>query len=75
MITKDLIDRIKVISTSRRKALRRTRNRNFAMDATLGMAVGIVSGMLFAPRSGKEIREEIIKTILDLFDHGNERDR
>ena len=34
---------------------------------TLGVFAGVIGGMLFAPRAGKETREEMIKKIRDIF--------
>ena len=39
-----------------------------AIAATVGMTVGIVTGILLAPKAGKETREELLKKIQELPD-------
>ena len=47
--------------------------KNLAMGATLGVAIGAISGVLFAPKSGKETRENIKKTSSDINDTVKEK--
>src|SRR5665647_2422213 len=39
-----------------------------AIAATVGMTVGIVTGILLAPKAGKKTREELLKKIQELPD-------
>jgi|SRR5665647_177558 len=42
-----------------------------AIAATVGMTVGIVTGILLAPKAGKETWEELLKKIQELPDKAN----
>lgn len=68
MLAKTIVDRVNGIRNSRQKALRRTRARNLALGASIGTAVGVAAGFLFAPRSGKETRNEISRRTGDALD-------
>lgn len=46
--------------------------RKMAVAATIGAAVGVVAGVLLAPKAGKETREELIKDIKELPDKAKE---
>jgi gas vesicle protein len=59
MIGKTIVDRVYGMKNLHEKALRHTRTRNLALGASIGTAVGVAAGVLFAPRSGKETRDEI----------------
>ena len=59
MAVKSIIDRINLIRNSHQRTIRRTKAANLAIGATLGMAVGVAAGVLFAPRTGKETRDDI----------------
>ncbi|MDU3406444.1 YtxH domain-containing protein [Clostridium sp.] len=40
--------------------------KNLALGATIGVAAGLASGLLFAPKSGKDTRQSLKKTANDL---------
>ena len=40
--------------------------RKIAIGAAIGLTVGAVAGVLLAPKTGKETREDIVKTIQEL---------
>lgn len=43
--------------------------KKFAIGTTLGAIAGVVSGVLLAPKSGKETREDISKTAKDISEN------
>ena len=55
MIMKEIADRLRQARTDREKALRRKKSGILA----LGVAIGAVAGVLFAPKAGKETREDL----------------
>jgi len=55
MIMKEIADRLRQARTDREKALRRKKTGILA----LGVAIGAVAGVLFAPKAGKETREDL----------------
>ncbi|MHC1730158.1 MAG: YtxH domain-containing protein [Syntrophobacteraceae bacterium] len=59
MIMKEIADRVRQVRVEREKTLRRKQAGILALGITLGGAVGAVAGILFAPRAGKEIREDL----------------
>ena len=44
----------------------RMARRKIAIGAAIGLTVGAVAGVLLAPKTGKETREDIVKTIQEL---------
>lgn len=59
MILKEIADRMHHAKISREQTLRRNRAGMLALGVALGGAVGAVAGVLFAPKTGKETREEL----------------
>ncbi|MGO9374147.1 MAG: YtxH domain-containing protein [Syntrophobacteraceae bacterium] len=55
MIMKEIADRLQQARIDREKALRRKKTGILA----LGVAIGAVAGVLFAPKAGKETREDL----------------
>ena len=56
MLIKDLLERNK---REREKAAKRKAAKNAAIGAGIGTALGLAAGLLFAPKSGKETRQDI----------------
>lgn len=65
MFLKDTIDRMR---TEREREERRKRAGKFVLGAALGTAAGAAAGLLFAPRSGKETREQIASKTNEALD-------
>lgn len=61
MIMKEIADRVRQARIDREKTLRLKRVRALALGVTIGSAVGALAGVLFAPRAGKETREDLIQ--------------
>ena len=55
MIMKEIADRLRQARTDREKTLRRKK----AGILALGVTIGAVAGVLFAPKTGKETREDL----------------
>ena len=61
MIMKEIADRVRQARIDREKALRLKKARILALGVTIGSTVGVLAGDLFAPRAGKETREDLIQ--------------
>ncbi len=59
MIIKDFIDQVRHAKIERENAARRSKAGMLALGASIGCAVGAVAGVLWAPRSGKETRDDV----------------
>lgn len=59
VILKEIADRVLDTRISREQTLRRNRAGMLALGVVIGSAAGAVAGVLFAPKSGKETREEL----------------
>ena len=59
MILNELVNQAKKVKDSRSKSIRRSRTKNMAIGAGIGTAIGLLSGILFAPKPGKETRKII----------------
>lgn len=60
-----------VLDEARRERNRRSRNdtaRKIAVGTIIGSVIGVASGLLFAPKSGKETREDIVEFTRDTSD-------
>jgi gas vesicle protein len=59
MIVKELLDRMRHARCVREKEMRRNSAGMLALGVSIGCTVGAVAGLLLAPRTGKETREEV----------------
>lgn len=59
MILKEIADRIAGTRINQEQTLRRNRAGMLAMGVAIGGTVGAVAGILFAPKAGKETREDL----------------
>ena len=59
MILNELANQVKKIRGFQTKAMRQSRTKNMIIGVGIGSAVGVTAGILFAPKSGKEIRRGI----------------
>lgn len=66
---------LKILEEKKKARARKERIRNIkkvAVGTTLGIAAGITGGILLAPNSGKETRDELAKTAKKLGEHVEE---
>jgi len=61
MILNELVKKVSQIKQSQEKAVRRTRTKNIAIGAGIGTFIGVAAGILFAPKTGKETRQQIVE--------------
>jgi gas vesicle protein len=61
MIMKEIADRVRQARIDREKALRLKKTRILVLGVTIGSTVGALAGVLFAPKAGKETREDLIR--------------
>jgi gas vesicle protein len=61
MIMKEIADRARQARIDREKRLRLKKAGILALGVTIGSAVGVLAGVLFAPKAGKETREDLIQ--------------
>ena len=61
MIFKEIADRVRQTRIDREKTLRQKKSRSLALGVAIGSTVGALAGILFAPRAGKETREDLIR--------------
>lgn len=59
MIVKELFDRVRNVRSDHQKAVRRNQAGMLALGVSIGCTVGAVAGVLLAPKSGKETREDV----------------
>jgi gas vesicle protein len=59
MIIRNFIDQVRHARSDREKAVRRNKAGMLALGLSIGCTVGAVAGVLFAPRSGKDTREDV----------------
>jgi gas vesicle protein len=60
MIIKDFIDNVRHAKIDRENAARRSKAGMLALGVSIGCTVGAVAGILLAPRSGKETRDDVV---------------
>ncbi len=61
MIMKEIADRVRQARSDREKTLRLKKAGILALGVTIGCTVGALAGVLFAPKSGGETREDLIR--------------
>ena len=61
MIMKKIAERVLQARIDREKTLRLKKARILALGVTIGSTVGALAGVLFAPKAGKETREDLIR--------------
>ncbi len=59
MIIKDFIDQVRHAKSNRENATGRNKAGILALGVFVGCTVGAVAGLLLAPRSGKETRDDV----------------
>jgi gas vesicle protein len=59
MIIKDFIDQVRHAKSNRENAARRNKAGILALGVSIGCTVGAVAGLFLAPRSGKELRDDV----------------
>jgi gas vesicle protein len=59
MILNELANQVKKVRSSQAKDIRRSRTKNMVIGVGIGSALGVATGILFAPKSGKETRQII----------------
>jgi len=59
MIMKEIADRVRQVRIDREKTRRRKKAGMLALGITIGSTAGAVAGVLFAPKAGKEMREDL----------------
>lgn len=61
MILNELVKKASEIKQSQVKALGRARTKNVAIGVGIGTVLGVAVGILFAPKAGKETRQQIVE--------------
>jgi len=59
MIIKDFVDHVRHAKIDRENAARRSKAGMLVLGVSIGCTVGAVAGILLAPRSGKETRDDV----------------
>ena len=59
MILNELANQVKKVRSARAKDMRRNRTKNMVIGVGIGSALGVATGILLAPKSGKETRQII----------------
>jgi hypothetical protein len=72
VILKEIADRIAGTRINREQTLRRKNAGMLALGVAIGGTVGAVAGLLFAPKAGKETREDLSRSVARLG--GSERE-
>ena len=60
MILNELIKKAIDIKHSQEKTVRSTRTKNMLIGTGIGTVIGVAAGILYAPKSGKETRQQIV---------------
>jgi gas vesicle protein len=68
MILKEITDSIRRSGLHREQTLRRNRAGMLALGVAIGGAVGAVAGVLYAPRAGKETREDLTRRSSEVWE-------
>lgn len=68
MILKEIADSIRRTGLHRERTLRRNRVGMLALGVAIGGTVGAAAGVLFAPRAGKETREDISRRSSEVWE-------
>ena len=69
MATKSIIDGMNRIRSENQRKLRRIRTTNLIIGVSIGTALGATAGVLFAPRPGRETRENISQKAAETIDN------
>lgn len=67
MIVKELVDRLRNAKSDREKSIRRNQAGVLALGVSIGCTVGAVAGVLFAPKAGKDTREDVSRRSKDAW--------
>lgn len=59
MIMKELFERVQLARRTRENQMLRRKSGMLAVGVSIGCTVGAIAGVLFAPKAGKETREEV----------------
>ncbi len=68
MIVKELVDRLRNVRSDREKTIRRNQAGVLALGVSIGCTVGAVAGILFAPKAGKETRDDVSRCSKDAWE-------
>jgi len=68
VILKEIADRIRDTRINREQTLRRNRAGMLALGIVIGGTAGAVAGILFAPKAGKETRQELSRYGCETWD-------
>jgi gas vesicle protein len=68
MFLKEVLERVVTTRRAHERQMRINTAKNLALGATIGSAIGATAGLLFAPRSGRETREEIARRTNESMD-------
>jgi len=68
MILKEIADSIRRSGLHREQTLRRNRAGMLALGVVIGGTVGAAAGVLFAPRAGKETREDLSRRSSEVWE-------
>ena len=68
MIVKELVDRLRNVRSDRQKSIRRNQAGVLALGVSIGCTVGAVAVVLFAPKAGKETREDVSRRSKDAWE-------
>jgi gas vesicle protein len=67
-----IIDLLEKGKKARQKKVRETALKNVAIGAAIGASVGAVAGVMLAPKSGKENREDLAKAVKEIPEKAKE---
>ena len=68
MFLKEVMDRVITTRRAHERQMRINTAKNLVLGATIGSALGATAGFLFAPKSGRETRDEIARRTNDRLD-------
>ncbi len=68
MIVKELVDRLRNARSDRERTIRRNQAGVLALGVSIGCTVGAVAGVLFAPKAGKQTRDDVSRCSKDAWE-------